>query len=1215
MGVRSEVVRLSLEDAGFSTKMASDAAAAIALAQALDYLDGRGVNVSRSMPRAASSIDDVGRAAKSNDGSINQLTGRLRLMADAAAVLGPSLIPIGAVAIPAVAGLANQFGFAAVAAGTAVLAFQGVGGALEALSKASLEPTVENLSKAREALNQLSPAGRELVSQLHEMRPLFTSLRDTAQAGLFPGLIEGFEELERLAPRIEGIVDVVSTTLGDLFAQGAESLAGPRWADFFDMLEAEAKPTLTSMSSALGDFIHGMSELWQVFMPLNRDFGSWLERSAASFDRWAQGLDQTDGFQEFVEYIRTNGPRVAEALSALGDALVQIVEAVAPLGGPSLQIIESFSKAIATIADSDFGTPIFAGIAALAALNRTLKVTAALSAAPIFAGGLFGGSAGSSRATSGIRNFTNALLYVPTAAERATRGTERWTKAEEKRQATLRQGIRASSAAAGAIGLFAAASTDAEDSLVGLNTETGALIGLMAGGPLGAGIGAVVGNILDMKAAYEQTAAAIDGDMTTALDSYKQRMDDLSFSDPWNWLTGAGVRAGIQDTISLLKDGETQTSQLAKAAASWQSAGSFGDFQQRLEDVGLTMEDVKGNANGLAGALRKQERQTARSEARAKALADALDKQRDAALQAGASMSDYSQKVELGTISIDRLMKRWDKLAEASRNMSQNIRDAIEGGLDPAVIKDVIDQLGPQGAAGALQDLADASPREAAKIVRSFNRMSSAGGEVASVYDWLEAQINGNGLSLNPQGVVKGAKGAKQGLLELSSGVSGAIFGLETLGRQHPKPKADLDTAPLMNQANRANNTLNVLNKNDAKPKVDLDGAPAAVQAANGVRNAILGIKDRTVTVKVNTINVPQLFDSGGFTGRGSKHEIAGVVHRGEVVIPQDLVRRDWSLLKGRYGHLPGFADGGVVGDGPHTRSLDNDVERWSRQTALALKQLANSAAAGGSTFAGVFTQASRTGKGFDSALDRSVKSLERELRIRERMLTKEQEAVQEKIAALREEREAIIASVEARLADPFDTSGNRTAEDFLGDTTGMTSQEIYEQQQIAQELADSLQQSPNDILQGNIDELNQLSQLIEQLKNLGLRGDALAALIAGGDISQIQALIAGGRDEVRDYQQLYNQQQDLAQQVGQQAFGATGGAAQLRHLVAQNRELSQELKALNRKQEHAAKQRDRQHNEQKRTTKATEGVGEDTARALDRSANRAMTGARRRGR
>ena len=57
-------------------------------------------------------------------------------------------------------------------------------------------------------------------------------------------------------------------------------------------------------------------------------------------------------------------------------------------------------------------------------------------------------------------------------------------------------------------------------------------------------------------------------------------------------------------------------------------------------------------------------------------------------------------------------------------------------------------------------------------------------------------------------------------------------------------------------------------------------------------------------------------FSEGGFTGPGGKHEPAGIVHRGEFVVPKHVVDRIGvgPLEAMRQGRLPGYATGGLVG-------------------------------------------------------------------------------------------------------------------------------------------------------------------------------------------------------------------------------------------------------------------------------------------------------------
>jgi len=58
----------------------------------------------------------------------------------------------------------------------------------------------------------------------------------------------------------------------------------------------------------------------------------------------------------------------------------------------------------------------------------------------------------------------------------------------------------------------------------------------------------------------------------------------------------------------------------------------------------------------------------------------------------------------------------------------------------------------------------------------------------------------------------------------------------------------------------------------------------------------------------------------GGFTGAGGKYQPAGIVHRGEYVLPQEVVQQRGMLAflerlrRQGLSALPGFADGGLVG-------------------------------------------------------------------------------------------------------------------------------------------------------------------------------------------------------------------------------------------------------------------------------------------------------------
>lgn len=529
MATRLERVILELDDQ-FTTPMAQATARTALLSKELDSLGKRSVESARSQEkvaksvekagaaasgaspkvrRAAADVDVLGRSSRDTDSSINQLTGRLRVMAEVAAILGPTLSPIGAVAGAGIAGLATQLSVAAIAGGTLIGIWQGVGDTLEAVNEAALEPTAENIAAANEALNKLAPSAREAVMALQAARPVLTDLRNAGAQQYFPGFVSGLDALMTRGPDVTRMVEAMSAKMGDLSERAGMSLAGVEWDGFFDWASTDAVSNLDDLGTSVGNVALGFGNLLQAVDPLSDDFSSWMVGATADFAAWADGLGATQGFQEFVEYVRETGPQVGDTLGAIADAGLQIAEAAAPLGGPVLAALEGVFKVVGSIADSGMGTPIMAGVVALSLLNRTMAVTAAVSARMGAGGGpmammLGGGSAARvGELASGFKAATPSIAQFGTVAYRAGQSVEHATKKTLEARSAVRDFGRKIGPGVGLMGGLAVASSGAADSLGLTHTASLALMGTM-GGPFGAALGAGAGLVMDFTSANDE---------------------------------------------------------------------------------------------------------------------------------------------------------------------------------------------------------------------------------------------------------------------------------------------------------------------------------------------------------------------------------------------------------------------------------------------------------------------------------------------------------------------------------------------------------------------------------------------------------------------------------------------------------------------------------------------------------------------------------------
>lgn len=625
MATRRERVVLELEDR-FTTGMARAAASAALLNKELDSLSRDAVRTRRGMSDIDSGAVRLGQSSERSGNQIDRLSGRMRILADVAAVLGPSLIPVGAVGVPAIAGLASQLGFAAGAAGVAVLAFQGVGDSLKTLNKAALDPTKENLEAAQIALEKLSPAAQGFVTEVGRLLPQLRELRDVAAGGFFPGATEGLRALETALPKVQNVVASIATELGNISADAGAALASDRWTPFLDFIAREAPEALSDMAKATGHVTHALAALWMATDPLNDDFSQWLVDATADIDRWATGLAKTQGFADFLAYVESTGPKVADALGAIANAAIQIIQAAAPLGGPVLEGITALANLVSAIADSDLGTPIFTAVAALALFNRTLAITNGLQRASFSGPGFVALKSYQTRLGA-----LNADLATYNSVQNSAAGRARATAGQMNAQAAAATRLRAT---LGSIGKSAAlisavgvAASGAADKIGLTNTASLALMGTFISPGWGTAIGAAAGGAIDLAHANDGLEDAIKrvnaaaksadfSEMDRQIDDLRKRVTDLNktssvgdfFGDitskvgsglnhPFSFAVGsspdeARARNAIRDATSKAEAAQTKAALeligqgfLVTADGAKNAARSTEDFKQSLDKL------------------------------------------------------------------------------------------------------------------------------------------------------------------------------------------------------------------------------------------------------------------------------------------------------------------------------------------------------------------------------------------------------------------------------------------------------------------------------------------------------------------------------------------------------------------------------------------------------------------------------------------------------
>ena len=666
---------------------------------------------------------------------------------------------------------------------------------------------------------------------MQSMRPILTAIRDAGAEGLMPGFVDLLESLESRAPDVARIVNSLNTELGAMMSNAGNALAGSEADEFFDFLATDARDTLADLGATVGSLTAGLADLWMAFDPLSDDFSGWARNAAADFAEWADSLAQTQGFAEFVEYVRESGPQVADTFAAVGSAFLEIAEAAAPIGGPVLAGLEAVAKVVGAIADSDLGTPIMAGVTALALFNRTAAVTSALTArmGGGFAGMFGGGAAGGGSGFGGIKGMRADMAALSDSVVAFGSNAERTAAATER----MRGRVSAIGKTAGVLGGLAVASSGVADSFGAANTASLALMGTMAG-PWSAAVGASVGLMMDFAASNDSVTDSIETlqfafsriDMGTinASDVESLATQYAAALDEYNRLREAVQTEGIAGADHIIEGlfGKTDVEE---------AYGELLPLYDQLQDARAAEARnawaAAGATNGYTYALMQN--------------MNAMNAQRDAALAAENAQLGYSSSV-------------------------LSAREALEANgrtLDEATREGLANRQALNGMAGAWNNLVEAgeqTPRTYAKARAEFVRIAMQMGMTREEARALSREI------------------------------------MQT-------PDVDVE-----------------IKVNDEQARTKLRQIRAEAQSVAGDYRINYIVTQTNAYNKRRDPNVP--YATGGYTGDGGKYEPAGIVHRGEVVLPQEIVKRDWSMLSQRYGHLPGFAGGGMVGSPGNVYSL-----------------------------------------------------------------------------------------------------------------------------------------------------------------------------------------------------------------------------------------------------------------------------------------------------
>lgn len=172
--------------------------------------------------------------------------------------------------------------------------------------------------------------------------------------------VKTFDALLSAAGRFgDGLVNVF-TQLAPLFlwvANGLDSL-GQKFQNWANSVAGQnaiqafieyTKTNLPKLGQIFGNVFSGIGNLMIAFGQKSSNIFDWLVKLTSQFRAWSEQVGQSQGFKDFISYVQENGPTIMQLIGNIVKALVAFGTAMAPIASKLLDFITNLAGFIAKL--------------------------------------------------------------------------------------------------------------------------------------------------------------------------------------------------------------------------------------------------------------------------------------------------------------------------------------------------------------------------------------------------------------------------------------------------------------------------------------------------------------------------------------------------------------------------------------------------------------------------------------------------------------------------------------------------------------------------------------------------------------------------------------------------------------------------------------------------------------------------------------------------
>jgi hypothetical protein len=205
------------------------------------------------------------------------------------------------------------------------------------------EDKVAAQKELKELYSGMSEAQKGALEELEGFKGFWSEFIKQFETPIFTAFSKSLKLAEGVISRFAPTITKVGDVVNDMLTSMNDAVNSGGMNDFFNWLETTGVESFRNFSIILGNVTSGFFSMMEAFSPLTTYMEEGLISMTEKFKAWADGLSNSQGFQNFVNYVKENGPTLLETIGNIAGIFKNLIEDLAPFGTTILEGIKSFT--------------------------------------------------------------------------------------------------------------------------------------------------------------------------------------------------------------------------------------------------------------------------------------------------------------------------------------------------------------------------------------------------------------------------------------------------------------------------------------------------------------------------------------------------------------------------------------------------------------------------------------------------------------------------------------------------------------------------------------------------------------------------------------------------------------------------------------------------------------------------------------------------------